>query len=303
MIWVAVCDRDPQRRQQTGRLAARYLENRRGVSGRVALFANSDEMGRCGQLRFDICLMNVEAPLHLEAGKELRRRCPETALLYYSSTQDPAWALEAFRAGASQYLPYPLEERSLWLAMDRAAWERDLGRESRIALNSTQGVVNLRLWDITYARSRGHRITFSLLEGEDLETKCLRVSFATVLAPLEPKGFPPLPRLLRHQPGPRDEPDGGGGAAGGRHGGAGVHQEAGPGAGGPEALPAVILPIKRGEKPERELPAFSRPMGREREKAGLTGAPAPGTMDKTERRGGRARGHLRPGPAGGHRPL
>ena len=25
--------------------------------------------------------------------------------------------------------------------------------------------------------------------GEDLETKCLRVSFATVLAPLEPKGF------------------------------------------------------------------------------------------------------------------
>lgn len=189
MIWVAVCDRDPQRRQQTGRLAARYLENRRGVSGRVALFANSDEMGRCGQLRFDICLMNVEAPLHLEAGKELRRRCPETVLLYYSSTQDPAWALEAFRAGASQYLPYPLEERSLWLAMDRAAWERDLGRESRIALNSTQGVVNLRLWDITYARSRGHRITFSLLEGEDLETKCLRVSFATVLAPLEPKGF------------------------------------------------------------------------------------------------------------------
>ena len=129
MIWVAVCDRDPQRRQQTGRLAARYLENRRGVSGRVALFANSDEMGRCGQLRFDICLMNVEAPLHLEAGKELRWRCPETALLYYSSTQDPAWALEAFRAGASQYLPYPLEERSLWLAMDRAAWERDLGRE------------------------------------------------------------------------------------------------------------------------------------------------------------------------------
>ena len=139
MIWVAVCDRRPPAAAADRTAGGAVFGKPKRRVGRVALFANSDEMGRCGQLRFDICLMNVEAPLHLEAGKELRRRCPETALLYYSSTQDPAWALEAFRAGASQYLPYPLEERSLWLAMDRAAWERDLGRESRIALNSTRG--------------------------------------------------------------------------------------------------------------------------------------------------------------------
>ena len=153
MVWIAVCDRDADRRRSLGAMARRYLSARKELQGQVCLFASAEE------------------------------------LVFYGRGQEPAWALQAYRAGAAQYLFQPVGERALFTALDRAVQEGGLQRPQRILLNSTQGLVNLQVAQVAYAKSSGHRITFFLVDGEELESKCLRVSFGTVLAPLEGKGF------------------------------------------------------------------------------------------------------------------
>lgn len=189
MVWIAVCDRDAERRRTLGTIARRYLAARNGLRGQVCLFATAEELLDFGHATFGVCLVNVEAPLHVEAGKKIKERLPQTALAFYGRGQEPAWALQAYRAGAAQYLALPLGERSLFEVLDRSVREGDLQRPQRILLNSTQGLVNLQASEITYAKSSGHRITFFLSGGKSLESKCLRVSFGTVIRPLEPKGF------------------------------------------------------------------------------------------------------------------
>lgn len=189
MVWIAVCDRDADRRNSMAALARRYLSARKELQGQVCLFASAEELLDYKYASFGVCLVNVEAPLHLEAGRDIKERLPQTALVFYGRGQEPVWALQAYRAGAAQYLFQPVGEQALFAALDRTVREGGLQRPQRILLNSTQGLVNLQVAQVAYAKSSGHRITFFLVDGEELESKCLRVSFGTVLAPLEGKGF------------------------------------------------------------------------------------------------------------------
>ena len=180
MVWIAVCDRDADRRRSLGAMVRRYLSARKELQGQVCLFASAEELLDYKYASFGVCLVNVEAPLHLEAGRDIKERLPQTALVFYGRGQEPAWALQAYRAGAAQYLFQPVGERALFAALDCAVQEGGLQRPQRILLNSTQGLVNLQVSQVAYAKSSGHRITFFLVDGEELESKCLRVSFGTV---------------------------------------------------------------------------------------------------------------------------
>ena len=189
MVWIAVCDRDADRRHSMAAMARRYLSARKELQGQVCLFASAEELLEYKYASFGVCLVNVEAPLHLEAGRDIKERLPQTDLVFYGRGQEPAWALQAYRAGAAQYLFQPVGEQALFAALDRAVREGGLQRPQRILLNSTQGLVNLQVAQVAYAKSSGHRITFFLVDGEELESKCLRVSSAPSSPPWRARAF------------------------------------------------------------------------------------------------------------------
>lgn len=189
MLHIAVCDHEEEARRQLGGMARRYLACRRELHGRVCLFRSAEELLDTGN-RFGICVLNADLPEGgLEAGERLKDRFPETALVLYSRRQEPSVAIQAYRMRAVQYLPAPVEERQLFETLDQAAYECGAGPAPRIVLNSTEGLVNLRISQIAYAKSSGHRITFCLLDGRRLESKCLRISFGSIIEPMLKSGF------------------------------------------------------------------------------------------------------------------
>ena len=93
MVWIAVLR--PGRR--TAALPGRhgpggYLSVRKRAAGQVCLFASAEELLDYKYASFGVCLVNVEAPLHLEAGRDIKERLPQTALVFYGRGQEPAWA-------------------------------------------------------------------------------------------------------------------------------------------------------------------------------------------------------------------
>ncbi len=58
------------------------------------------------QLRPDVIVLDIAMPLMngLDAGRQLKKALPEVKLIFLTMNQDPALAIEAFRAGASGYL-------------------------------------------------------------------------------------------------------------------------------------------------------------------------------------------------------
>ena len=83
---------------------AKLLEPEFDVVGAVAdgrsLLAAAEE------LKPDVVVLDIAMPLlnGLDAGRQLKKALPDVKLIFLTMNQDPAIAIEAFRAGASGYL-------------------------------------------------------------------------------------------------------------------------------------------------------------------------------------------------------
>lgn len=190
MFHIAICEHEAEERRRLAALAHRYLAVRPGLHGRVCLFRTGRELLAAGR-EFSVCILDaeLEGGDGFEIGRGLKERCPQTELLFFSGLRSPARALEAYRLCAVQYLSAPAEERMLFDALDRALARQGGAQARRIALNSTVGLVNLLVSDIVYAKSSGHRVSFFLRDGGRLDSKCLRVSFGSLMEPLLENGF------------------------------------------------------------------------------------------------------------------
>lgn len=187
MIYIGIWDRDAERRRSIRSMAGRYFASRKELHGQVRLFGSSDELRAASGI--NIFLVNAQSYQDLEKGGEIREAAGTGQLIFYSESREANWASKAFKLGALQFLPMPVEEGALFEALDRAVHEGNLQRSRRIGINSTEGLVNLKISEVAYAKSSGHRITFFLRDGSALESKCLRVSFGNIIAPLLENGF------------------------------------------------------------------------------------------------------------------
>ena len=134
-------------------------------------------------------LMNVRPPhpvgqefLQLQdeyLQEELRRRGVRAPLAFLAHTT--AYAYEAFRVDAMQYLHIPFRPEQLTALLDRAT-EPEYGPV--IPVTTAMGLRALPFADIEYLECTHHVVHFHLLSGEDVVSLSLRVSFAEVAKPL-----------------------------------------------------------------------------------------------------------------------
>ena len=133
-------------------------------------------------LRYELYLIELAAvarPEGLTAAAELRRRGVRAPLAFLAHTT--AYAYEAFRVDAMQYLHIPFRPEQLTALLDRAT-EPEYGPVIPVA--TAMGLRALPFADIEYLECTHHVVHYHLASGEDVASLSLRVPFSEVAKPL-----------------------------------------------------------------------------------------------------------------------
>ena len=180
---IAVCSPDAGLRSGLERQCMEYFARRQDACI-VQQLPDADALLRRdteGE-RFDLYLIElgaVAAPAGLSAAAELRRRGVRAPLAFLAHTT--AYAYEAFRVDAMQYLHIPFRPEQLTALLDRAT-EPEYGPS--VTVNTAEGLRALPYAGIEYLECTHHIVHFHLTSGEDVPTLSLRVPFSAVAQPL-----------------------------------------------------------------------------------------------------------------------
>ena len=180
---IAVCSPDPVLRGRVQRHCMEYYARRADACiveqlESTAALLQQQEAGS----RYELYLIELPAAnpcSGLQAAAELRRRGVRAPLAFLAHTT--AYAYEAFRVDAMQYLLLPVHQQELSALLDRAA-EPEYG--PALTVNTAEGLRVLAYAEIEYLECTHHIVHFHLLSGEDVTSLSLRVPFSAVAGPL-----------------------------------------------------------------------------------------------------------------------
>ena len=179
---IAVCSPDPVLRGRVQRHCMEYYARRADaciveqLEGTAALL-QQEEAGS----RYELYLIELPAanPCSGLPAAELRRRGARAPLAFLAHTT--AYAYEAFRVDAMQYLHIPFRPEQLTALLDRAT-EPEYGPV--IPVPTAMGLRALPFADIEYLECTHHVVHYHLASGEDVASLSLRVPFSEVAKPL-----------------------------------------------------------------------------------------------------------------------
>ena len=180
---IAVCSPDPVLRGRVQRHCMEYYARRADACiveqlESTAALLRQEEAGS----RYELYLIELPATnpcCGLQAAAELRRRGVRAPLAFLAHTA--AYAYEAFRVDAMQYLHIPFRPEQLTALLDRAT-EPEYGPV--IPVTTAMGLRALPFADIEYLECTHHVVHYHLASGEDVASLSLRVPFSEVAKPL-----------------------------------------------------------------------------------------------------------------------
>lgn len=180
---IAVCSPDPVLRGRVQRHCMEYYARRADACiveqlESTAALLQQEEAGS----RYELYLIELPAAnpcSGLQAAAELRRRGVRAPLAFLAHTT--AYAYEAFRVDAMQYLHIPFRPEQLTALLDRAT-EPEYGPVIPVA--TAMGLRALPFADIEYLECTHHVVHYHLASGEDVASLSLRVPFSEVAKPL-----------------------------------------------------------------------------------------------------------------------
>ena len=180
---IAVCSPDPVLRGRVQRHCMEYYA-RRADACIVEQLQSPEALLQqdAAGLRYELYLIELAAvarPEGLTAAAELRRRGVRAPLAFLAHTT--AYAYEAFRVDAMQYLHIPFRPEQLTALLDRAT-EPEYGPS--VTVNTAEGLRALPYAGIEYLECTHHIVHFHLTTGEDVASLSLRVPFSAVAQPL-----------------------------------------------------------------------------------------------------------------------
>ena len=180
---IAVCSPDPVLRGRVQRHCMEYYARRADacIVEQLESTAALLQQEKAGS-RYELYLIELPATnpcCGLQAAAELRRRGVRAPLAFLAHTT--AYAYEAFRVDAMQYLHIPFRPEQLTALLDRAT-EPEYGPS--VTVNTAEGLRALPYAGIEYLECTHHIVHFHLTSGEDVPTLSLRVPFSAVAQPL-----------------------------------------------------------------------------------------------------------------------
>lgn len=133
---------------------------------------------------FDIYLLDVIMPGQngIELGLSIREFDQGGRIVYL--TTSPDFAVDSYRAKASDYLLKPLEQARLFQALDDITESMTRENQVFVTIKARDGLRRLPLHSIVYGELVGRCVQYNLSDGSMIEGMSLRGSFQDAVAPL-----------------------------------------------------------------------------------------------------------------------
>lgn len=133
---------------------------------------------------FDLVLISLSLPDMdgMDLAHRMRQKGLQIPVVFLAD--GPERAMEAYRAGALQYLVRPLEQPLLYHALEIAA-RLGAGREGPgLRVNTPAGLRLVQPGEVRYVECVGHVLEIHTTSQELIRSRNIRVPFARALAPL-----------------------------------------------------------------------------------------------------------------------
>lgn len=178
-IKIALCDDETVQLTQTEVFLKEYRSRRPGMDFRVTSFTASAALLEHLRAKgaFDLYFLDVIMPGEngIELGLNIREYDKGGRIVYLSASPD--FAVDSYRAKATDYLLKPLNKTQLFQTLDNIL--EDLSRESKLfaMIKAKDGYRRVAHSAIVYGELAGRCVQYHLADGSVIEGTSLRGSF------------------------------------------------------------------------------------------------------------------------------
>jgi DNA-binding LytR/AlgR family response regulator len=140
----------------------------------ITTYSDGDEFIGKYHAQFDIILMDVQMPLMdgMSAAEEIRKIDSEVVIIFITNMAQ--YAIRGYAVDALDYVLKPISYFSFSQRLNRAV-DRMKKREARyITLKLKSGVTRLKVSDIYFIESQGHKLIFSTKAGEHISSGTMK---------------------------------------------------------------------------------------------------------------------------------
>lgn len=189
---IAICDDEEWFQRRVLTILNEYAISHEDIKMTISTFANADACLKATEKYngFDIYILDIVMPgmNGIKLGIELRENGYDGHIIYLTSS--PEFALDSYKAEASDYILKPIITSDFLKAFDKAVVMTQNKTNKVILVKTRANTIKLPLNDIMYAELRKRAITYHLTNGDIIESVMIRTPFAVAIKELlEQKHF------------------------------------------------------------------------------------------------------------------
>ena len=185
-IKIALCDDERAQRVQTEAFLRDYNSRHPDINLTVAAFPSGAALLEHMRLSgaFDIYLLDVIMPGEsgIELGLSIRELDQGGHIIYL--TASPDFAVDSYRARASDYLLKPLEPERLFQALGNVLERMTQEYREYVTIKTREGLRRLSLCSVVHGELVRRCVQYHLSDGSVVEGMSLRGSFQEAVRPL-----------------------------------------------------------------------------------------------------------------------
>lgn len=184
MLRIAICDDMLDQLALLTSFTQEYIEAHK-LSAVIRQFSHPDALlTACETEMFHIYLLDMVMPMvsGLEVGQSIRLASRGAQIIYI--TTEPGYALDAYAVNPLHYLIKPIQRAQLFSVLALAVSKLNLCSEVTITVKTKAGLRTLAAGQIAWCCYQNRAARYTLLDGEQVETTTLSISFAEHTAPL-----------------------------------------------------------------------------------------------------------------------
>ncbi|WP_312071339.1 LytTR family DNA-binding domain-containing protein [Anaerotignum propionicum] len=178
MLRIAICDDHPEELEVNSEYIREYLDTHT-LEAEIKEFSHPDKILTTIETEsFHLYILDIVMPMvsGIELGKEIRRIDREAQIIY--ATTEPQFALQAYAASPINYLVKPINKALLFDTLTLAISKADLAEEQTYAVKTADSLRVIKLSEIVCCEYRNHTVLFFLSNGEEVQSRTIRESFA-----------------------------------------------------------------------------------------------------------------------------
>lgn len=173
MIRIAIVEDEVKYQQQLLEFLRRFKQEK-GEKIEIAVYSDGDEIIENYKAQFDIILMDIHMRFMdgMSAAEEIRKMDSEVVIIFITNMTQ--YAVKGYAVDALDYVLKPIAYFPFSERINRAISRMKKREASYITIRVKEGVQRLKISDIYYVESQGHKLVFCTNKGEFVGTGTMK---------------------------------------------------------------------------------------------------------------------------------